>query len=63
MNRFMISDPSRSGEGDPNTFHDSWEDVLTEIPMDDEDDIEPPTPDHPLQIEDGNVLLTITAFI
>lgn len=58
MNKFLISDPSAPSNQEHRVCN-SWEDVLFEIPMDDET---PPTPDNPVQITDGDVLLTITAL-
>ncbi len=59
MPRFMIFDPSRVAVGgSPETFHESWEDVQDEVP--DALECDPPEFEHPIQVEDGNVLLTIT---
>lgn len=58
MNRYLVSDPSNQ----EHHVCDTWEDVLFEIPLDDMDDETPPTPDNPVQITDGDVLLTITAL-
>ncbi len=61
MPRFMVTDPSRLNDPnpeDPNTFHDCWNDVQDEIP--DLDGVDQPDFGKPMQVDDGNITLTIT---
>ncbi len=56
MERYLISDPSRP-EGAEHNVVGSWEDVGDEL---DTFDVEPPKFGEPVQIEDGNSLITVT---
>lgn len=61
--RYMVTDPTRPTDpelpGDPNTFHDGWAEVEDELGV---LNIDPPTFGNPVQVEDGNVTLTITCL-
>ncbi len=56
--KYLISDPSQLDDFREHHVCETWDDVRFEVPG----NYFPPTLDNPIQVEDGNVLLTITAL-